>query len=318
MYQPEMPLEIAARAGGAAARTRQRLDALSADSAARQAWSHLKALNPPVTLRESAAERLTYWSYIEVEAVLALGKPRSPVPDERVFIVFHQIVELLFSLIIHELEQIAVAGVGRAPILKAKLPRVILHFDLAVRMTGALARVIERESFLAFRNALAPASAFQSFQYRKIELLCGRLHDLIPAEQRARLAHENRTHVLFEHLYWRKALGPRQPGERTTLSDFEQRYLKDLRRVAADHRGRTLAELFRALPPAQRDSDLVRLLRQLDRVANEVWPHVHFQLAKTFLPADQAGTGGTQWQKYLSTSRASIRFFPELHVRAHV
>ena len=56
------------------------------------------------------ANPLTYWDYIEVDALLSLQKPKTDFPDEKIFIVYHQITELYFYLIQNELEQICKNG----------------------------------------------------------------------------------------------------------------------------------------------------------------------------------------------------------------
>ena len=56
------------------------------------------------------ANPLVYWDYIEVDALLSLQKPKTDFPDEKIFIVYHQITELYFSLIEHELNQICRNG----------------------------------------------------------------------------------------------------------------------------------------------------------------------------------------------------------------
>ena len=56
------------------------------------------------------ANPITYWDYIEVDALLSLQKPKTDFPDEKIFIVYHQITELYFSLILHELDQVCHNG----------------------------------------------------------------------------------------------------------------------------------------------------------------------------------------------------------------
>ena len=52
------------------------------------------------------ADYLSYWDYIHLETLLSLQTPKTDFPDEKIFIVYHQITELYFKLIIHELEQL--------------------------------------------------------------------------------------------------------------------------------------------------------------------------------------------------------------------
>jgi hypothetical protein len=53
------------------------------------------------------ANYLNYWDYVEVDTLLTLQKPRTPIKDEVIFIIYHQITELYFRLTLHEMEQIA-------------------------------------------------------------------------------------------------------------------------------------------------------------------------------------------------------------------
>ncbi len=53
------------------------------------------------------SDYLTYWDYIHLDTLLTLQTPRTPYPDEKIFIIYHQITELYFNLILHELEQIS-------------------------------------------------------------------------------------------------------------------------------------------------------------------------------------------------------------------
>ncbi len=50
---------------------------------------------------------LTYWDYIHLDTLLSLQVPRTHFPDEEIFIMYHQITELYFKLILHEEKQIA-------------------------------------------------------------------------------------------------------------------------------------------------------------------------------------------------------------------
>ena len=53
------------------------------------------------------ADFLTYWDYINLDTLLNLQQPITPYPDEKVFIIYHQITELYFKLCIHEFDRIA-------------------------------------------------------------------------------------------------------------------------------------------------------------------------------------------------------------------
>src|SRR5436190_10821396 len=53
------------------------------------------------------ADYLTYWDYIHLDTLLSLQNPKTSFPDEKIFIIYHQITELYFKLCLHEFEQIA-------------------------------------------------------------------------------------------------------------------------------------------------------------------------------------------------------------------
>src|SRR6476620_10910822 len=58
---------------------------------------------------------LTYWDYIQVDTLLTLQNPKTDFPDEKIFIMYHQITELYFKLSLKELEQIGHNGRHIAP-----------------------------------------------------------------------------------------------------------------------------------------------------------------------------------------------------------
>ncbi len=136
--------------------------------------------------------RLSYGSYLRIPEVLDQQVPISdpPAHDELLFITIHQVYELWFKLLLHEL------GDARDHMLAGEdyLPRLRLHRSHAIeRVLVEQVDILETmtpQDFLAFRASLAPASGFQSVQFREIEFLSGakdpayvaRLHDATPAE----------------------------------------------------------------------------------------------------------------------------------------
>ena len=69
-----------------------------------------------------------YWRYIAVDALLSLQQPKTDVPDEMIFIGYHQITELYFKLILHELEQMRDVNLG-AKRFADKLSRIRRYFN---------------------------------------------------------------------------------------------------------------------------------------------------------------------------------------------
>src|ERR1043165_7073391 len=70
------------------------------------------------------ADYLTYWNYIHLDTLLSLQSPRTSFPDEKIFIMYHQITELYFKMTLHELEQIAEQQPLSADFLVTRLTRI--------------------------------------------------------------------------------------------------------------------------------------------------------------------------------------------------
>src|SRR5476651_1871459 len=74
------------------------------------------------------ADFLTYWDYIHLDTLLSLQSPKTPFPDEEIFIIYHQITELYFKLALHECKQIAGRPLLTADFFTARLKRVNRYF----------------------------------------------------------------------------------------------------------------------------------------------------------------------------------------------
>ncbi len=103
-----------------------------------------------------------YWNYIHLDTLLSLQKPRTDIPDELIFIMYHQNTELYFKMILHELEQIAFCNDLTASYMTEKVKRVNRYFMILTDSFAVMSEGMEREQFLKFRMALMPASGFQS------------------------------------------------------------------------------------------------------------------------------------------------------------
>ncbi len=118
---------------------------------------------------------LTYASYLDLEKLLSLQKPRSSPPehDETLFIIIHQTYELWFKQLLHEFEKIKSdfsAGALFGAIHTFKRVRTIMkvlvaQLDILETMTPS--------SFSSFRDRLETASGFQSVQFREVEFALG-------------------------------------------------------------------------------------------------------------------------------------------------
>ena len=76
------------------------------------------------------AKPVTYWDYIQVNSILSAQTPRTNEPDEMVFIVYHQINELIFKMILWEIDQVAVKEKLEIDFFAEKLSRISRYFDL--------------------------------------------------------------------------------------------------------------------------------------------------------------------------------------------
>jgi tryptophan 2,3-dioxygenase len=259
---------------------------------------------------------VSYWEYLQVDALLRLQKPKTACPDEKSFIVLHQIAELIFALVIHELQQITDVDDADLRHWKLHLGRVINYFSLLIDHLAATRQGVAREEFRLFRKSLFPASAFQSFQYRKIEILSADLYDLVHRDARLSLSRDSPLEALLDHLYWRRVSSSSGEEQPEALREFEKHYLGDIVELAAQYRRRSLALRFRRMQAEYRtDPGLINLLRKYDRLANLMWPEAHLQLALSFLMEGNVGlasTGGADWAVYLKAKQHHIRYFPDL------
>lgn len=123
---------------------------------------------------------LTYATYLEIDALLKLQKPRSDGPehDEMLFIVIHQVYELWFKQILHELDHLGALfddngpEVGAYPSILHTLKRALTILKTMVAQVDIL-ETMTPMSFSSFRSRLDAASGFQSPQFRELEFLLG-------------------------------------------------------------------------------------------------------------------------------------------------
>jgi tryptophan 2,3-dioxygenase len=262
---------------------------------------------------------LKYWDYIHVDTLLSLQNPKTNMPDEKVFIMYHQITELFFQLCINELKQIVEPQSITIDFFKEKVRRVVRYFDGLVTTYQIMVDGMEKEQFLKFRMALLPASGFQSAQYRMIEIYCTDLINLVKAEYaetHPEIKKMNRDE-LFEHIYWKTGATELATGKKTlTLIQFEEKYAKSFMYLIKECEGKNVFAQYNKLPETEKKNpELIELLRALDANTNINWCSMHYKSAVRYLQGDPdiiAATGGTNWQKYLPPRFQRISFFPTL------
>jgi len=261
---------------------------------------------------------LTYWDYIHLDTLLSLQVPRTHFPDEEIFIMYHQITELYFKLILHEQKQIVEDKSQDLAFFIEKVRRINNYFKALISSFGIMIKGMEREQFLRYRMALLPASGFQSAQYRMIEIYATPLEHMLHHTERDNYSGKNTIEELFEHIYWKKGATDAKTGEKTlTLKQFEIRYTPRLLRIANQVKDSTIYQKYLQLPDGSKNNEeLIGALKKLDMNANVNWPLMHMGSAYRYLAKegkDVEATGGTNWKQYLPPSFQKIIFFPTLY-----
>jgi tryptophan 2,3-dioxygenase len=263
------------------------------------------------------ADYLTYWDYIHLDTLLSLQNPRTPIPDERIFILYHQITELYFRLVLDAIAQLAAHPTPSLELMKRQLVRINRYFQQLIQSFDIMVDGMDRDEFLRFRMSLLPASGFQSVQYRMIEIASTDMGQLVHAAKRELTQGVSDVELLCSVLYWRSGATELASGKKTlTLRQFEEKYSAEIIRFAHHYQPCNLRQLYQKLrPEEQKDEELVALLREHDLNTNVRWALSHYRSAVRYLdakPKEIEATGGTNWQKYLPPRLQCVVFFPEL------
>lgn len=261
---------------------------------------------------------LTYWDYIHLDTLLSLQVPRTYFPDEEIFIMYHQITELYFKLILHEQKQLVDDKSQKLDFFIEKTRRINSYYQALISSFSIMIRGMEREQFLQYRMALLPASGFQSVQYRMIEIYSTAMENLVHHTERDQFSGSDKIEELYENIYWKKGATDKSSGEKTlTLKQFEYRYTPRLVRIANQLKDGTIYDKYLQLDASKRDNkELIEALKTLDLNANVNWPLMHMGSAHRYLAKDKEpidATGGTNWKQYLPPSFQKIVFFPDLY-----
>jgi tryptophan 2,3-dioxygenase len=236
--------------------------------------------------QDASGRRLSYGSYLHVPELLGLQSGLTEAHDELLFIVVHQVYELWFKVLIHELEAVRGAiDVDELRVARHYLKRVKVIEALLVEQVGVL-ETMAPQDFLTFRSELAPASGFQSAQFRELEFLSG-------------LKDAGYIKTLDDDPQVRARL--QQRLEEPSLLDAFTNLLR--------RRGVTVGDLYRR---GDRDPELLDLAEALldHDEGFRLWRLRHVQMVERQI-GDKPGTGGSTGVRYLQ-STLNKRFFPEL------
>ena len=260
---------------------------------------------------------ITYWDYIQTDALLGLQTPRTNQPDEMVFIMFHQLNELLFKMILWEIDQVAKTNEVTPEKFSMHLDRISRYFEMLCNSFDVMTEGMQRAQYLKFRNTLTPASGFQSAQYRKIEFASTELINLIDARDRDTIDRNSSLKNAYNHLYWQAAGKNYTTGQKSTLLHlFEKKYLGDFIDFMEDYNDINLSLKFKQLPmQAQQNEELIKAMRNYDYIVNVKWVMAHYNAAAKYIggnDSDIEATGGSNWRKYMHPKYQRRVFYPYL------
>ncbi|HKV30090.1 MAG TPA: tryptophan 2,3-dioxygenase family protein [Candidatus Dormibacteraeota bacterium] len=236
--------------------------------------------------QDASGRRLSYESYLHIPELLALQGGLTEAHDELLFIVVHQAYELWFKVLIDELESVR-SAIETEDLRAARhsLNRVKVIEDLLVEQVAVL-ETMAPQDFLTFRSELAPASGFQSVQFREIEFLSG-----------------------LKDPEYIKALAGEGDARARLQRRLDEPSLHDVFSALLKRRGVTVGDLYRH---GHRNADLLELAEALldHDEGFRLWRLRHVEMVSRQI-GDKPGTGGSTGVRYLQ-STLSKRFFPEL------
>ena len=253
-------------------------------------------------------QSVTYSTYLAIDDLLSLQHPRSEGPehDELLFIVIHQVYELWFKQLLHELDRVIELLHGR-DVIRAQhaLKRSLVILKVLVAQLDILETMTPLE-FQSFRSRLEAASGFQSDQFRQLEFLLG--HKSRAAIER--FPPGSRAHVALQRRF-----------REATLWDAFLRYLSgEGYPVPAESLSRDVTTTIAASPALQTvlidlysndptHVELCERLVDLDEGMQE-WRYRHVKMVERTI-GTKAGTGGSSGAEYLATT-LSTPLFPDL------
>jgi len=251
---------------------------------------------------------VTYASYLKIDELLGLQEPRSrgPEHDELLFIVIHQVYELWFKQLLHELDRVRHwLEDDESHRAQHTLKRILSIVKVMVAQLDILETMTPLE-FLAFRERLDAASGFQSDQFRQIEFV---LAMKSPAAIR-RFPEGSRAQIALERRY-------REP----TVWDAFLRYLsREGYVVPSSHLERDVSAPIEPSPDVQRillavyrddpkNAELCERLVDLDEGIQE-WRYRHVKMVERTI-GTRRGTGGSAGAAYLQET-VGRPLFPDL------
>ncbi|MHC4945425.1 MAG: tryptophan 2,3-dioxygenase [Planctomycetota bacterium] len=251
---------------------------------------------------------LTYSDYLKLDTLLDLQEPKSSGPehDEVLFIIIHQVYELWFKEMLHELDHLeelfegneATRAMHTLKRMLKILKTLVIQIDILETMTPL--------EFESFRARLESASGFQSFQFRELEFALGRKRSehlknfekgsMAERRLRRRLGEPSLWHV-FMHFLAREGYA--------IPEDVLQGDVKKSTRPSPKVQ-KILIDLYRNVPWL---ANICELLVDFDEGLLE-WRYRHMRMVERTIGLKQ-GTGGSSGAAYLK-STLEDPMFPDL------
>ncbi|MEV5436612.1 tryptophan 2,3-dioxygenase family protein [Streptomyces sp. NPDC052682] len=262
----------------------------------------------PETPHLDFAGTTPYEDYVKADVLTHLQHPLSDDPGEMVFLVTTQVMELWFTVIVHEWETAARA------VREDDLPTAIAALKRSVRELEALNASwtplgqLTPQQFNSYRSALGEGSGFQSAMYRRMEFLLGeKSASMLVPHRGAPRVHAELEKALHEPSLYDEVVrllarrGYAVPQE-VLHRDVARRY----------EPSQAVEEAWAAVYAGDQNSELVRLGEALTDVAELVWRwrNDHLVATRRAMGA-KPGTGGSAGVAWLE-KRAQKNVFPEL------
>ncbi|WP_405753291.1 tryptophan 2,3-dioxygenase family protein [Streptomyces sp. NBC_00963] len=277
--------------------------------------NHAPAPNDDSAPNLDFAGTTPYEDYVQADVLTHLQHLRSDDPGEMVFLVTTQVMELWFTVIVHEWETAAAALRGDdLPAALAALKRSTYELQSLNDSWRPLAQLTPAQ-FNAYRSALGEGSGFQSAMYRRLEFLLGeKSASMLVPHRGAPRVHAELEKALQEPSLYDEVLRfiarHGQPVPATVLErDLSAKY----------EPSPEVEAVWTAVYTGEQDSPLVRLGEALTDVGELVWRWRNDHLVATRRAmGSKTGTGGSAGVSWLE-KRAAKSVFPELWTaRSHV
>jgi tryptophan 2,3-dioxygenase len=242
---------------------------------------------------------LTYPHYLQLDALLGLQKPLSDGPehDETLFIVIHQVYELWFKQILHELVLLQRSlESGDTPVALATFKRILTILKVLVSQIDVL-ETMTPISFNSFRHRLDTASGFESAQFRALEIRLGHKRPAMAARYPEGSAEREQLDALLaEPSLWLSFLRYlAHEGYAVPAEELE----RDPRQPTVESPAvqELLLEIYRGNPLV---AQMCERLVDLDEGLQE-WRYRHVKMVERTI-GTKRGTGGSAGAEYLRTT----------------